>query len=157
MKLTIKFYLVLILFILLFIAAFFTKDAIQTNLIATSPLTLAKPCAEHCKPRVKNSSPFAHLRSHIPAHTSLLSNACSPLRNTAQNPANPASKIIPASPSLLVPASPLAPYPFNPSSHQIIVFRINLNNKDLSSITPHEYPREQPHHLEKPKSYQNAN
>lgn len=33
MKLTIKFYLVLILFIFLFIAAFFTKDAIQTNLI----------------------------------------------------------------------------------------------------------------------------
>lgn len=35
MKLTIKFYLVLILFIFLFIAAFFTEDAIQTNLVAS--------------------------------------------------------------------------------------------------------------------------
>jgi len=35
MKLTIKFYLVLILVIFLFIAAFFTKDAIQTNLLAS--------------------------------------------------------------------------------------------------------------------------
>jgi hypothetical protein len=35
MKLTIKFYLVLILFIFLFIAALFTKDAIQTNLLAS--------------------------------------------------------------------------------------------------------------------------
>ncbi len=34
-KVTIKFYLVLILFIFLFIAAFFTKDAIQTNLFAS--------------------------------------------------------------------------------------------------------------------------
>ena len=121
-KLTIKFYLVLSLFIFLFIAAFFTKDAIQTNLLATCPLSTpplapAKPCAEHCKPRVKNSSPFAHSRSHISAR-------------------------------LHIP---------NPSSHQIIVFRIDLNNTDLSSITPHEYPREQSPHLEKPKSYQNAN
>jgi len=35
MKLTIKFYLVLIVFIFLFIAAFFTKDVIQTNLLAS--------------------------------------------------------------------------------------------------------------------------
>jgi hypothetical protein len=35
MKLTIKFYLVLVLFIFLFIAAFFTEDAIQTNLVAS--------------------------------------------------------------------------------------------------------------------------
>jgi len=35
MKLTLKFYLVLILFIFLFIAAFFTKDIIQTNLLAS--------------------------------------------------------------------------------------------------------------------------
>jgi 1,4-dihydroxy-2-naphthoate octaprenyltransferase len=34
-KLTIKFYLILILFIFLFITAFFTKDAIQTNLLAS--------------------------------------------------------------------------------------------------------------------------
>ena len=126
-KLTIKFYLIFSLFIFLFIASFFTKDAIQTNLLATCPLSTpplapAKPCAEHCKPRVKNSSPLAHsllahfrslhLRYHIPP---------------------------------------------NPSYHQIIVFRIDLNNTDLSSITPHEYPREQSPHLEKPKSYQNAN
>ena len=137
MKLTIKFYLVLILFIFLFIAAFFTKDAIQTNLLATSPLATsplatpplatpplapAKPCAEHCKPRVKNASPFAHsLLAHFRSHISA---------------------------RLQIP---------NPSSHQIIVFRIDLNNTDLSSITPHEYPREQSPHLEKPKSYQNAN
>jgi hypothetical protein len=35
MNLTIKFYLVLILFLFLFIAAFFTKDAVQTNLLAS--------------------------------------------------------------------------------------------------------------------------
>jgi len=40
MKLTIKFYLVLVLFIFLFIAAFFTEDAIQTNLIASIALLL---------------------------------------------------------------------------------------------------------------------
>jgi 1,4-dihydroxy-2-naphthoate octaprenyltransferase len=40
MKLTIKFYLVLILFIFLFIAAFLTKDVIQTNLIASIALLL---------------------------------------------------------------------------------------------------------------------
>lgn len=34
-KLTIKFYLALMLFIFLFIAAFFTKDVIQTNLLAS--------------------------------------------------------------------------------------------------------------------------
>lgn len=34
-KLTIKFYLALMLFIFLFIAAFFTKDVIQKNLIAS--------------------------------------------------------------------------------------------------------------------------
>ena len=56
MKLTIKFYLVLILFIFLFIAAFFTKDAIQTNLLAFSPLVPAKHSAEPCKHCVKNSS-----------------------------------------------------------------------------------------------------
>ena len=86
MKLTIKFYLVLILFIFLFIAAFFTKDAIQTNLLATPP-------------------PLAHLRSHIPARTSPLEHPRSPLRNPAQNTANPALKMrprshIPASTSL---------------------------------------------------------
>jgi hypothetical protein len=40
MKLTLKFYLVLILFIFLFIAAFFTKDVIQTNLIASISILL---------------------------------------------------------------------------------------------------------------------
>jgi hypothetical protein len=54
-KLTIKFYLILILFIFLFITAFFTKDAIQTNLLAFSPLVPAKHCAEPCKHCVKNS------------------------------------------------------------------------------------------------------
>jgi hypothetical protein len=40
MKLTIKFYLALLLFLLLFIAAFLTKDVIQTNLIASIALLL---------------------------------------------------------------------------------------------------------------------
>jgi hypothetical protein len=40
MKLTIKFYLALLLFLFLFIAAFLTKDVIQTNLIASIALLL---------------------------------------------------------------------------------------------------------------------
>jgi hypothetical protein len=40
MKLTIKFYLALMLFLFLFIAAFLTKDVIQTNLIASIALLL---------------------------------------------------------------------------------------------------------------------
>jgi len=39
-KLTIKFYLALMLFIFLFIAAFFTKDVIQTNLLASIAILL---------------------------------------------------------------------------------------------------------------------
>jgi len=39
-KLIIKFYLIFSLFIFLFIAAFFTKDVIQTNLIASIALLL---------------------------------------------------------------------------------------------------------------------
>lgn len=39
-KLTFKFYLVLGLFLFLFIAAFLTKDVIQTNLIASIALLL---------------------------------------------------------------------------------------------------------------------
>ncbi len=40
MKLTIKFYLALLLFLFLFIAAFLTKDVIKTNLIASIALLL---------------------------------------------------------------------------------------------------------------------
>ena len=68
MKLTIKFYLVLILFIFLFIAAFFTKDAIQTNLLATPPRS-------HISAR---TSPLEHPRSNTPARP------CETLRRTLQ-------------------------------------------------------------------------
>ena len=155
-KLTIKFYLIFSLFIFLFIASFFTKDAIQTNLLATSPFTHPRSPLRNPAQNTANPALKIRPRSHISARTSPLAHPRSPhprspLRNPAQNTANPALKIRPRShisARLHIP---------NPSSHQIIVFRINLNNKDLSSITPHEYPREQSPHLEKPKFYQNAN
>lgn len=61
------------------------------------------------------SPPLAHPQ---PTHP------CSPLRNTAQNTANPALKMRPRS---HISTSPHIP---NPSFRQIIVFRINLNNTD---------------------------
>ncbi len=150
-KLTIKFYLIFSLFIFLFIASFFTKDAIQTNLLATSPFTHPRSPLRNPAQNTANPALKIRPRSHISARTSPFAHLRSPLRNPAQNTANPELKIRPRS------HIPVSTFPPNPSSHQIIAFRIDLNNKDLSSITPHEYPREQPPHLEKPKSYQNAN